>query len=167
MPVPPSTRQLDRCKKIATGESTNEWFTGNLCPSGHHDDLARGTAMKAFMALALIFSLTATAAMGGQDGPKFDEAKLIGKWEPTDAKKDTRALMEFKKGGKLLLTVPIDGVDTIVEGNWKLKGGDLEIGLMRNNIPEMCTLKVTKLDDKTLEYTAPQGKAYTLKKMKG
>jgi uncharacterized protein (TIGR03066 family) len=122
--------------------------------------------MKAIMGAALFVGLAASAAALDQDGPKFDEAKLIGKWEPTDAKKDTRATMEFKKGGKLLLTVPIDGVDTVLEGTWKLKGADLEVGLTRNNTPEMTVLKLTKLDDKTLEYAAPQGKTYTLKKLK-
>jgi uncharacterized protein (TIGR03066 family) len=122
--------------------------------------------MKAIMGAALFVGLAASAATADQDGSKFDEAKLIGKWEPAEAKKDTRAAMEFKKGGKLLLTVPIDGTDTVLEGTWKLKGADLEVGLMRNNTPETTTLKVTKLDDKTLEYTAPQGKTYTLKRLK-
>ena len=122
--------------------------------------------MKVIMGAALFvgLALSATARVG--DEAKFDEAKLIGKWEPADVKKEVRAALEFKKAGKLLITIPIDGVDTIVEGSWKLKGTELEIGMTRNGMTETTTFKLTKLDDKLLEYTAPQGKTYTLKKMK-
>jgi uncharacterized protein (TIGR03066 family) len=122
--------------------------------------------MKAITGAALLLGLVATTARAGLDDPKFDEAKLIGKWEPTDTKKETRATLEFKKAGKLVVTIPIDGVDTIVEGTWKLKGVELEIGMTRNGMTESTVMKLTKLDDKTLEYTAPQGKNYSLKKMK-
>ena len=122
--------------------------------------------MKGIMGVAVVAGLALSATARAGDDPKFDEAKLIGKWEPTDAKKDVRATLEFKKAGKLLVTIPIDGVDTIVEGNWKLKGSELEIAMTRNGMTETTTFKLAKLDDKLLEYTAPQGKTYTLKKMK-
>ena len=122
--------------------------------------------MKSILGAALFAGLVLSGTAKAGEDPKFDEAKLIGKWEPADVKKEVRAALEFKKAGKLLITIPIDGVDTIVEGSWKLKGSDLEIAMTRNGMTETTTFKLAKLDDKLLEYTAPQGKTYTLKKMK-
>ncbi len=124
--------------------------------------------MRAIVSVALgAILLVATGAGARQDDAKFDEKKLIGKWEPVDVKKEARAILEFKKGGKLIITILIDGSETVVEGIWVLKETDLEVTIELVGKKESTTFKLKKLDDTVLEYVEPKGgMTIALKKMK-
>ncbi|HJZ56188.1 MAG TPA: TIGR03066 family protein [Gemmataceae bacterium] len=125
--------------------------------------------MRVIVGAALAAVLVAVASAGARapdDEPKFDKKKLIGKWEPTDSKKGARAVMEFKKGGKLQVTVMVDDNDLKLDGSWEMTDDKLEVTLELAGKEETTTFKLKKLDDKILEYVEPKGKTITLKRLK-
>jgi uncharacterized protein (TIGR03066 family) len=125
-------------------------------------------AMRITLGAALAAILVAVASAGArvQDEPKFDSKKLIGKWEPTDTKKSGRAVMEFKKGGKMQVVITVDDSDLKVDGTWELTDDELDVTLDLAGKKETTTFKLKKLDDKVLEYVEPKGKTITLKRAK-
>ncbi len=96
----------------------------------------------------LVCFLTASAGWADE---KIDVKKLVGKWEPSDAKKDVKVVLEFTKDGKLSVTADAAGEQVIVSGSWKLDGNKLTLEMKsgENEIKDTVTIK--KLTDNVLE----------------
>lgn len=111
--------------------------------------------------LALAFSATAVA----QD-KKIDGALLIGKWSPKDAKKDSDMILEFQKGGKLVLSGEYKGKMESLEGSYKLDGDKLDVSLKYGGDEKKESLKVKKLTDAELETEDGMGKSDVFTRVK-
>jgi uncharacterized protein (TIGR03066 family) len=118
-------------------------------------------------ALAAVLLLVSAGARAQDDEPVFDKKKLVGKWEPADSKKGARAVMEFKKAGKMVITITLDEKDLTLDGTWDLKEDKLDVTLELDGKETTTTFKLKKLDDKTLEYVEPKDKkTITLRRVK-
>jgi uncharacterized protein (TIGR03066 family) len=94
----------------------------------------------AAVGLLVMFS----AAIAADD--KIDPAKLVGKWEPKQAQKDFKLVMEFTKDGKLTVTTD----DFKVDGTYKLDGNRLQIVLKAGENEVKDTVTIHKLTDDEL-----------------
>ncbi len=102
---------------------------------------------------------------------KIDGAKLVGKWEPKEAKKGEEFVMDFAKDGKLAVTGTLDGKLQTFEGTYKLDGVKLTFELKVKgadgkveDIKETVTL--IKLTDDEMEGKDKEGKVEALKRVK-
>ncbi|MBX9579931.1 MAG: TIGR03066 family protein [Gemmataceae bacterium] len=116
------------------------------------------------------FALAGVMAAGvSADDPagKIDGKKLVGKWEPVDQPKGTKAVVEFAKDGKLLVRSEYGGQPYKLEGKYKLDGNKLAVVLDRNGKDQPATMTVSKLtDDELVWLEAGKKKADTLKRVK-
>lgn len=117
-------------------------------------------------ALAAVLLLVSAGARAQDDEPKFDKKLLVGKWEPTDSKKGARAVMEFKKAGKMVITITLDDKDLTLDGTWALDEDKLSVTVTLGEKEETTQFKLKKLDDKVLQYEEPKGKLIELKRLK-
>ena len=95
------------------------------------------------------FAMTAVLmfAAGSAADDKIDAKKLVGKWEPKDAKKEIKMVMEFTKDGKLNVTADADGKDFTIMGTWKLDGNKLTLQLKAGENEIKDTVTLSKLTD--------------------
>lgn len=96
-----------------------------------------GCAMAAVLALAA----------GAYADEKIDAKKIVGKWEPKDAKKEIKMELEFTKDGKLSVTADADGKDFTITGTWKLDGNKLTLQLKAGENEIKDTVTISKLTD--------------------
>lgn len=115
---------------------------------------------------AVLLLVSAGARAQDDDEPKFDKKKLIGKWEPTDSKKGARAVMEFKKAGKMVITITLDDKDLTLDGTWAMEDDKLTVTIELDGKDQTTEFKLKKLDDKVLQYVEPKGKTIELKRLK-
>jgi uncharacterized protein (TIGR03066 family) len=104
------------------------------------------------------------AAAGGlsvaaDDKPveKIDVTKLIGKWEPKEAK-EPKLVIEFAKGGKLSITVTGKGKDAKLDGTYKIDGNKLVTTVKFGEKERSRTLTVTRLTATEMVSTDDEGK---------
>ncbi|QJW96797.1 TIGR03066 family protein [Frigoriglobus tundricola] len=119
--------------------------------------------------MRVLFATVAALVMVGFAGAadeKIDAKKLIGKWEPKDAKKGEDFVMEFAEKGKLIVTFNAKGKETKFEGTYKLEGNKIEVAMSLNGKEVKEAHTVTKLTDDELVSTDPKGKEETLKRVK-
>jgi len=119
--------------------------------------------MRTLIGLGLVFVLSGAVAAADE---KIDAKKLIGKWEPKDAKKGPAMVMEFTKDGKLTATADLGGKEFKIDGTYKVDGNKLmmKMKFMDKEIEE--TVTVTKLTDDEMEGTGKDGKSEAFKKVK-
>lgn len=99
---------------------------------------------------AVLFALAAGAAGTAADD-KIDTKKLLGKWEPKDAKKDVKIVLEFAKDGKLVVTSPGPEKESRLEGTYKLDGNKLTLHLKVGDQEVKDTVTITRLTDDEME----------------
>jgi uncharacterized protein (TIGR03066 family) len=104
------------------------------------------------------------AAQKDKDKDKIDAKKLVGKWEPADAKE--KVVVEFTDKGKVILSVDFNGKSAMIEGTYKLDGNKLEMVMSFAGKDQKETLTVSKLTDDEMVGTDSKGKTETLKKVK-
>ncbi len=119
--------------------------------------------------VVLAFAGFATDVAGAQkekdkEKDKFDAKKLVGKWEPADAK--IPITIEFTDKGKMILAVEFNGKSEKVEGTYKLASDKLEMVLTADGKEQKETLTLSKLTDDELVGKDSKGKAETLKRIK-
>lgn len=121
--------------------------------------------MRTFIAVCV---LTVCGFAGADDKkePKFDAAKLVGKWEPKEPKKGEEFVLEFTKDGKLLAHGTLNGKPQTFEGTYKLDGGKLSFELKTPGEVVKETIALTKLTDDELEGKDKEGKVEVLKRAK-
>jgi len=112
----------------------------------HYAD--EGVTMRTMIGCAaVLFALAAGAAADDT----IDAGKLLGKWEPKGAKKDAKIVLEFAKGGKLVVTSPGPERESRLEGTYKLDGNKLTLHLKVGDQEVKDTVTVTKLTDDEME----------------
>jgi len=114
-----------------------------------------------FAAIAVLVVGTGAAADDKKD-EKFDAKKLVGKWEPTDAKADLKMVIEFTKEGKLNIAA---GEDVKYTGTYKLDGAKLTFVVKAGENEVTKSITVLKLTDEILEAEGEMGKK-TMKRIK-
>jgi uncharacterized protein (TIGR03066 family) len=93
--------------------------------------------------IGFVFTLAVFTTAGLAADEKIDAKKLVGKWEPKDAKK--KLVIEFGADGKLTAT----GEATLT-GSWKLDGNKLTLVFKAGENELKDTVTVTKLTDEEL-----------------
>src|SRR6185503_7444616 len=97
---------------------------------------------------------------------KIDAKKLLGKWQPGEAKKGENVVIEFAKDGKLSISADADGKDIKIPGTYKLESNKLTLALAFGGQEQKETLTVLKLTDEELSTEDSKGKKETLKRVK-
>jgi uncharacterized protein (TIGR03066 family) len=94
---------------------------------------------------------------------KIDGKKLIGKWEPKEAKGDRKIAIEFTKDGKMNVSADSGAA---FEGTYQLDGKKLtfQIKLGENEVKK--TVTVIRLTDDEFESEGDDGKK-AFRRMKG
>jgi uncharacterized protein (TIGR03066 family) len=105
---------------------------------------------------ATIFLFAAGSSADDKKEEKIDGAKLIGKWERKDAKKESAFTLEFAKDGKLIVGL---GKDSKNSGTYKLDGNKLTVVLKVGENEIKDTLTITKLTDEEFEAESGAKKA--------
>jgi len=116
------------------------------------------------MVAVLIFS--AAIAADDKKDEKIDAKKLIGKWEPSDSKKDLKTVVEFAKEGKLSLSVTVMGKTEKIEGTYKLNGNKMDLALSFGGQEQKETLTILKLTDEEMSTEDSKGKKETFNRIK-
>ena len=117
-------------------------------------------------ALAILILAVAGAPTDAQPkDEKFDEKKLIGKWEPPDSPKEVKIVVEFAPKGKLLVSADVGGKAEKIEGTYKLDGDKLTLTMKTGEKERTEKVTVTKLTDTDLVTKDDKGKEETLKRV--
>ena len=104
--------------------------------------------MRAILGCALAVLLVGGAALAqDKKDEKIDAKKLVGKWEPKDAKEGRTFVIEFTKDGKMVITGTRDGKESKLEGTYKLEGNKLTTTTKVGDMERSRTLTVSKLTD--------------------
>ena len=122
--------------------------------------------MKAMLGCALAVGLVAAAAADDKKDLPIDGKKLVGKWEPKEAKKEVTMVLEFTKDQKTLLTVTAKGRTEKAEGTYKLDGNKLKIKIKLGEREVDQELAVLRLTDQELETEDSKGKKETLTRVR-
>ena len=119
--------------------------------------------MRTVIGTAVILVLV-SASIAAED--KFDVAKLIGKWEEKNPKKDEGMTMEFTKDSKFLIVGTRNGMELKAEGTYKLTDDKLTLeGKVRDQEIKQ-TITINKLTDDELTGTAEGKDSRTFKRVK-
>jgi len=119
--------------------------------------------MRTFVVAVVILAFAAVSIAAEE---KFDVAKLIGKWEEKNPKKDEGMSMEFTKDGKFTAVGTREGKELKAEGTYKLSGDKLTLEgkVMDEEIKQ--TITINKLTDDELTGTADGKDSRTFKRVK-
>jgi uncharacterized protein (TIGR03066 family) len=120
--------------------------------------------MRTLLGAAMVLA-TACGVTAADD--KIDAKKLVGTWEPKEAKKGEDMKMEFTKDGKLILTANANGAQLKAEGTYKLEGNKLSFKMKFGDATQEDTVTITKLTDDELEGKDKDGKSEAYKRVKG
>ncbi len=113
--------------------------------------------------------LAVAAALGGlafaqdKDSP-IDPAKLIGRWEPKESKKDATTVVEFARGGKFALETGVGGKTETWEGTYVVTGQKLKISVKLGEKSIAEELVILKLTTDELDTEDSRGKKESLKR---
>ena len=118
--------------------------------------------MRLIIGAILVLTLAGASATAVAGDDKVDGKKLIGKWEPKDAK----IVIEFTDKGKLTMSIDEGGKTEKIEGTYKLDGNKLDVVISFGGKEQKETLTIKKLTDDELVTTDSKGKEETLKKKK-
>jgi uncharacterized protein (TIGR03066 family) len=114
--------------------------------------------VRTLLGCALVASLFTVSGFAADE--KIDVKKLVGKWEPTDAKK--KLVIEFAADGKLTATS-----EATLTGTWKLEGNKLTLMFKAGENEIKDTITITKLtDDELVAEDEKKEKKQTMKRVK-
>lgn len=122
--------------------------------------------MRTLLGCALVLGLGLSAA--GRPDDKDDAKKLVGKWEPKEAKEGFKSVLEFTADGKVTISGTRKDKDFKVEGTYKLDGKKLTWTVKPEGKEERKEeLTVTKLADDELGFEDSKGNKRDYKRVKG
>ncbi|MDB5308443.1 MAG: hypothetical protein JWO38_2645 [Gemmataceae bacterium] len=117
-------------------------------------------------ALAVVLAVAAGGAAEDKDTP-IDGKKLIGKWEPKEAKKDGKIVIEFTKDGKLIISAEAAGKTEKYDGTYKVNGNKLGIVMKLKDTEVKEDVTLLRLTDADLETEDVKGKKESWRRLKG
>lgn len=117
------------------------------------------------LGLAALVAAGAAAPAQDKDGP-IDPTKLIGRWEPAEAKKDATTVVEFAAGGKFVLKSGVGGKTETWEGTYAVAGQKLKIALKVGEKTINEEVVVLRLSDDLLETEDAKGKKEALRRLR-
>src|SRR5262245_3613153 len=139
--------------------------TRRLCGTPIH--FATGDQMNTLKLLA-VGAIVCLLTVGARAEDKPDYAKmLVGKWEVSKADEGTvppGTMVEFTKDGKFIVSGKKDGVDTNLEGTYKVEGNTFTFTLKEGDNEHTDTITIKKISDKEMATENKQGKSVELKK---
>lgn len=96
-------------------------------------------------------------------------AKLVGTWEVAEATDEVAvgATVVFKKDGKFVFTLKVDGQEVNIEGTYKIEDGKLHTTANVNGEEHSDVDTFEKLTDNEIKLKDTQGKITVLKRKKG
>jgi uncharacterized protein (TIGR03066 family) len=122
--------------------------------------------MRTLIGVAVVLAACGLAAADDKkDGP-FDASKLIGKWEPKEAKKGEEFELEFTKDGKVTVKGTLDGKPQTLAGTYTLAGEKLSFEVKAPGEVIKETIVLSKLTDDELEGRDKEGRVEVLKRVK-
>jgi uncharacterized protein (TIGR03066 family) len=104
-------------------------------------------------------------AVGQEKDSPIDPAKLIGRWEPVEAKKEAVSVVEFARGGKFVLKAGVGGKTETWEGTYAVAGQKLKISVKIGEKAVTEEVVILKLSDDLLETEDSKGKKEALKRV--
>lgn len=117
--------------------------------------------MRTLLGCALAVALVPTAAADDETRDLPDGKRLVGRWQPVEARKGVATSVEFTKDGKLTVTVePERGKSVGLTGTYKLDGTKLKIKWDGKTAD--AELAVVRLSDEILETEDSKGKRETM-----
>jgi len=123
--------------------------------------------MRAILGCGLAVVLVLAATAGAEDkAEKIDGKLLVGKWEPTEAPKGAKVLIEFTKDGKVSYAVSGEGKEFKLDGTYKVEGNKVLVTMKVGDKETTKTRTVSKLTETEMVSKDDKGKEDTLKKIK-
>ena len=114
--------------------------------------------------LAALLALAGAAAGQEKDSP-VDKAKLVGRWEPVEAKKDAVSQVEFKADGKAVFKLGVGGKVETYDGTYALTGAKLKVSLKVGDRTVTEEVVVLRLTAEELHTEDAKGKKETLRRV--
>ena len=93
--------------------------------------------------------------------------KIVGKWEPSEGKKDFKVLAEFTNKGKLSLWITVMEKTDKIEGTYTVDGNKLDLTLSIGGKEQKEVLTILKLTDEEMATEDSRGMKETFKRIKG
>jgi uncharacterized protein (TIGR03066 family) len=117
------------------------------------------------IALAVAVVLAGGGAGQEPDSP-IDPAKLIGRWEPKEPKKDAPSVVEFARGGKFVLKAGVGGKVETWEGTYGVVKQKLTITIKVGEKTITEELAVLRLTNDELDTEDAKGKKESLRRVR-
>lgn len=114
--------------------------------------------------LAALLALAGAAAGQEKDSP-VDKAKLVGRWEPAETKKNEVSQVEFKADGKVVFKLGVGGKTETWEGTYAVTGAKLKVSLKIGDKAVTEEVVVLRLTADELHTEDSKGKKETLRKV--
>ncbi len=109
--------------------------------------------------------LVLSGAAPGQDKDSpVDKAKLVGRWEKLEPKKDEVSQVEFKADGKAVFKLGVAGKVETYEGTYAVTGAKLKVSVKIGDRTVTEEVVVLKLTAEELSTEDAKGKKETLKR---
>lgn len=121
--------------------------------------------MRAIIGAVAILAIVGLASDAAAQ-EKIDAKKLVGKWQPADAKGGVDVTIEFTDKGKVILALDIGGKTDKIEGTYKVDGDKLEMVISLNGKEQKETVTLTKLTDEEMIGKDSKGKEEKFKRVK-
>jgi uncharacterized protein (TIGR03066 family) len=122
--------------------------------------------MRTAVASIAFFVLAGFAAAEDKTDDKIDAKKLIGKWEPKDAKKGEEFVLEFVDKSKVAVTFTVGDKQMKVEGTYTVTGNKVEVTMMFNGKDIKETHTISKLTDDEMVSKDAKGKEEVMRRVK-
>lgn len=113
--------------------------------------------------LSAMLALAGVAAGQEKDSP-VDKAKLIGRWEKSEPKKDEVSQVEFKADGKVVFKLGVGGKVETYEGTYAVTGAKLKFAVKIGDRAVTEEVVVLRLTAEELHTEDSKGKKETLKR---
>jgi uncharacterized protein (TIGR03066 family) len=109
--------------------------------------------------------MAAGAAAGQEKDTPVDKAKLVGRWEPVETKKDAVSQVEFKADGKVVFKLGAGGKTETWEGTYAVTGAKLKIALKVGDKTITEEVVVLRLTADQLDTEDAKGKKESLRRV--
>jgi len=112
-----------------------------------------------------ILCLAEHGFVSGKEAAKSNATKIVGTWEVTKSQDaPPGSTVEFAKGGKMKVTITLEGKTLTLEGTYKVEGDKIKSTLKQGETEHSETIKIKTLTDTRLVTEDEKGKIDEFKK---